>query len=228
MYMKLLLSYPRSGSHLCRFLMELLSEEPTISKFSIKDIPIHQNIFDKKIPFNINGNFNDDACYQFYHSLDNGRVKIKEGYNNIDNKLIVIVRDPREVLIRHCGKRLKYKRWDGYDEYFNIISQFKEFKGKKLLLFYEDMLTNKVQFIEQLYHFLQVNNKKKKEYVLNNLEDLWKLSLNAKKRYWGGNKSNNEIKHYYKDIDPKMKNEFDEYVNKKLIDFPYIRNKYRL
>ena len=88
--------------------------------------------FDKEIPFNINGNFNDDACYQFYHSLDNGRVKIKEGYNNIDNKLIVIVRDPREVLIRHCGKRLKYEGWDGYDEYFNIINRFKEFKGRKI------------------------------------------------------------------------------------------------
>lgn len=227
--MKTLLSYPRSGSHLCRFFIELLTEEPTISKFSKRDTPIYKNRFDKEIPFNINDNFNEANCYHFYHSLKNCKNKIDNSYNMIDNKLIIIVRNPREVLIRHCGKsRIKYKLWDGYDEYFNIIDQFKDFKGKKLLLFYEDMLTDKVKFITQLSHFLQVNNNKKIQYVLNNLEDLYNLSLNGKKRYWGGNKSNSELKHYYKDIDPKIKKEFDEYVNRKLMGYPYIRNKYRV
>lgn len=229
--MKTLLSYPRSGSHLCRFFMELLSEEPTISKFSEIDEPIYRNQFEKKIPFNIRGlgYFNQDNCYHFYHSLKNNYNKIDDSYNMIDNKLIVIVRNPQEVLIRQCGtKKIIYNEWYGYDEYFNIIDQFKNFKGKKLILFYEDMLTNKVNFINTLYHFLEIKNNTKKQYVLDNLDDLYKLSHNGKHRYWGGNHSNNEIKHYYKTIEPEIKVEFDEYINKKLVNYPYIRAKYKL
>ena len=68
--MKLLLSYPRSGSHLCRFFMEILSEEPTISKFSNKDTPIYKNQFDREIPFNIKdiNYYKEEHCYHFYHS----------------------------------------------------------------------------------------------------------------------------------------------------------------
>jgi hypothetical protein len=44
--MKILLSYPRSGNHLVRFFMELLSEQPTLGVLNnVKDRPIFENIF---------------------------------------------------------------------------------------------------------------------------------------------------------------------------------------
>ena len=52
--MKVLLSYPRSGNHLVRFFIELLSELPTLGCINNKlDIPIYLNEFTENIPFNI-------------------------------------------------------------------------------------------------------------------------------------------------------------------------------
>ena len=49
-----LLSYPRSGNHLVRFFIELLSEKPTFGcGDNPKDIEIYKNKFSENIPFNI-------------------------------------------------------------------------------------------------------------------------------------------------------------------------------
>ena len=86
-----LLSYPRSGNHLCRFFIELLLELPTYGcKGNEKDIEIYKNTFTERIPFNIQSNFNRDECYVKYHSCS--------PKGNINN-LILIVRNPREVFI---------------------------------------------------------------------------------------------------------------------------------
>ena len=50
----ILLSYPRSGNHLVRFFIELLSEIPTYGcKGNKLDIEIYKNEFPEEIPFNI-------------------------------------------------------------------------------------------------------------------------------------------------------------------------------
>ena len=212
--------------------MELLLEEPTISSFSSHDPPIFKNIFTKEIPFNISQDnlskdYNLDECFKFFHSLQKLST-YNEVFNNLNNKLIVIVRNPREVLLRHTMGKIRYKYWDGFDEYFKILKDFYNFKGDKLLIYYEDMILYKVKFIRILYKFLKIDNREKLKYVLNNINNLWDLSLNAKNRYWAGNKSNNKINLYYKDINPLIKTEFDNYINKKLQEFPLIKKRYNL
>ena len=80
--MNLLLSYPRSGNHLVRFLIELLTERPTSgSPGNGKDIPIYKNMFSQPVPFNIK------PGTPFYYT--------KSHKPRPANTLIVIVRDPR-------------------------------------------------------------------------------------------------------------------------------------
>ena len=50
----ILLSFPRSGNHMMRFFIELLSELPTFGcKYNKNDKEIYKNIFNESIPFNI-------------------------------------------------------------------------------------------------------------------------------------------------------------------------------
>ena len=169
-----LLSYPRSGNHLCRFFIELLSELPTYGcKGSKTDVEINKNIFDEYVPFNTLTEFNKNECYVKYHNAPSNNTSTKN--------LILIVRNPREVLLNHCDYKLNIKRrWDSYCEYFKNIDYYNNHKGKKLLLYYEDMLTNKKEFINELYDFLAINNAAKKEYTLSNIEKLYALSSNGK------------------------------------------------
>ena len=217
--MHILLSYPRSGNHLCRFFIELLSELPTFGCHkNKKDVEIYKNKFDKEIPFNIS-NYNKKDCYIKYHWPPNSN-------DNFDN-LILIVRNPREVLLRNLNYKMVFNnKWDSFQVYFNNIDYYNNYKGKKLILFYEDILTDKVGFINILYDFLSLKNETKKKYILDNLEELFTLSLNGKNRDWRGNKSNNKLNYYYKKIPKKTKKFFDKYIDIKFKKYLFLKKKY--
>jgi len=213
----ILLSYPRSGNHLVRFFIELLSEIPTYGcKGNIQDIEIYKNVFKEDVPFNIS-DFDEKNCYIKYHCPPPQYIN--------SNNLILIIRNPREVLLRHNNFQFNI---NNYDMYFKDIDYYNNHKGKKLLLYYEDIITNKETFIHTLYDFLEINNKEKKDYVISNIDKLYNLSINAKNRAWGGNNSNGSLDFYYKQIPQSIKPQFDEYLNEKLIQYSFLKEKYNL
>ena len=128
----ILLSYPRSGNHLVRFFIELLTEIPTYGCIgSNMDIEIYKNKFSENIPFNIT-NFDKKDCYIKYHNPSSENIHT--------NNLILIIRNPKEVLLRHNNYKLNIS---DYEIYFKNIDFYNNHKGKKLLLYYEDIITNK-------------------------------------------------------------------------------------
>uniref|UniRef100_A0A6C0FD38 Sulfotransferase domain-containing protein n=1 Tax=viral metagenome TaxID=1070528 RepID=A0A6C0FD38_9ZZZZ len=218
----ILLSYPRSGNHLVRFFIELLSEKPTFGcKLSPQDIEIYKNKFSENIPFNISNSENKGGCYFKFHGHEDNIENIKI------NNLILIIRNPKEVLLRHNNFSMNIKN---FDMYFKDIDIYDNHKGKKLLLYYEDILTDKVTFINTLYDFLEINNTDKKAYTIENINKLFNLSLNPNKgcRAWGGNNSNGNLDFYYKKIPQSMKPEFDRYLNEKLENYQFLKEKYNL
>ncbi len=216
MKQNVLLSYPRSGNHLCRFFIELISEIPTYGcKRNIKDIEIHRNIFDEHVPFNIPDNVDNTDSYFKYHSPPPNHI-------NVQN-LILIVRNPKEVLLRHSHSKLSFNI---FESYFENIEFYNNYNGKKLLLFYEDIITNKNEFINILYNFLDINNPEKKNYVLSNIDKLYDLSSKGKNRSWGGVVSNNQIDYYYTNIPYLIKEDFDKFINQKLEKYPFLKQKY--
>ncbi len=215
----ILLSYPRSGNHLTRFFIELLSERPTSS---YDKISLYETKYFKEIPFNIKKG-SQDYIYRKEHFV------IHKDSKNV----IFLLRNPKEVLLRHYGFQYNEK---SFDKYFNNIKQYLEFKGNKKLFFYEDILTNKEQFINELYKFLECDKVDKLKYVLNNLDELWSLSLGMKYTtqhiqrgvYWGGNKSKQCLNYYYKQTKKYNKTQFDNYLREKLKDpdFNFLIDKY--
>lgn len=212
----ILLSYPRSGNHLVRFFIELLSEIPTYGcRGNPDDKEIYKNIFPENVPFNIS-DFNKTDCF------------IKDHYpprNLPTNKLILIVRNPREAILRHDNYKINAK---SFKCYFSNIEYFINHKGKKLLLYYEDILTNKIDFINTLYDFLSVDNLKKKNYVLSNIEKLYHLSSMGKNRAWDGINSEFKINFYYEKIPHSIKEEFDHLLNNEIKKFKFIQEKYNI
>ena len=213
----IILSYPRSGNHLVRFFIELLSEKPTFGckKFKKTDLEIYKNIFPEKIPFNIS-DFDKKDCYIKYHEPPLENICI--------NKLIFIVRNPKEVLLRHNDMKIEIS---SYENYFKNIDFYNNHKGKKLLLYYEDILTNKINFINILYEFLDLSNIEKKNYVFSNIEKLYDLSSKGIFRSWDGINSNS-IHYYYKKIPISIKTDFDNYLNEKFIKYSFLNEKYNI
>jgi hypothetical protein len=221
--MSVLLSFPRSGNHLVRFFIELLTEKPTLGiTINDKDIPIYQNTFPEDVPFNIKelSSYNKDELYVKWHQVPKTNPET----------LIFIVRNPREVLLRHHDYKFVNSGWCCYDSYFRSVEYFENFKGKKICFYYEDIIIDKQNFIEELYTFLGCENESKKEYVLNNIEKLYNLSCLGENRLWAGVKSSGAVNFYYEKISGKDKERFDNYIENKMRTGKYgvLRDKYAL
>ncbi len=232
----ILLSYPRSGNHLTRFMIELLTETPTFGcKTNSRDVPIYKNTFPNQIPFNIrnknednNEDNNEDKkeeinwvnSYHKYHEPI-------ENYKSIEN-IIFIIRNPKEVLLRHNHHQINQS---SFDVYFKCIDFYLNFSGKKILFYYEDIITNKSEFINQLYDFLDIKIPLKLDYVLNNIEFLFEESKKGRNRDWGGVNSNS-INFYYDNskLNQEEKNKFDIYLQTKLKNdnYKFIIEKYNI
>ena len=214
-----LISFPRSGNHLVRFFIELLTERPTRGcSGNSNDVPIHMNIFTEKVPFNIT---NNDFVFEKYHNVPPTPTPTS------NNKIILILRNPQEVLIRQLGCQINIA---GYNNYFKLIDYFLAHTGQKLLLFYEDIITNRIEFINTLCRFLGIVNIEKKEYCVDNIDKLFRLSHSGEGRAWGGNRSNGEFTFYYKNLDDTFKYEFDNYLSDKLNtpSYKFVKDRYSL
>ena len=241
--MKVLLSYPRSGNHLVRFFIELLTERPTFGCIGNKnDIPIFENKFPKKVLFNIKKDeSNKSQNYRKFHippnvlsnhtSTFNKHLSMCSGVKNNNTlqtenttTLIFIVRNPREVLPRNLDYRFNEKI---AETYFTCLDYFNNFERKKCIFYYEDLITEKNKFIDELYNFLEVKNISKKEYVLENLDELYEISKKGTNRSWGGVKSNG-VNYHYEKLNKTEKKLFDDYIKRKLDTNKYdiIKHKY--
>ncbi len=213
----IILSYPRSGNHLTRFFIELLMEQPTFGcNYNKDDVPIYQNKFNNKIPFNIIDNIDNTNCYYKYHEPPNIEC----------SNLIFIIRNPREVLLRQCNNKIIFK---SFDIYFKCIDYYLNFNGNKKMFFYEDIISDKTTFINELYTFLNCTNKKKLDWVIDNIDFLYNESSNGTNRSWGGINSDS-INYYYPKIPINIKKSFDAYIYTKLLNpnYNFIINKYKI
>jgi hypothetical protein len=228
LYMKLLLSFPRSGNHLLRFFIELLSEQPTLGVVGATlDIPLYKNKYAIPIPFNIQPDAetcNPESYYRKSHIPP-------KTYHDIE-EMVFIIRNPRECLIRQNGfySWNQNYNWYSYDAYFNLVNSYLNYPGKKCVFYYEDIITDRRDFVTQLYEFLGCNNPDKLQYVMDNIDELFKLCMNGEGRYWGGVKSNGNLNFYYPQIRVLIKDRFDTYLSDRLSEpnFRFIQEKYNI
>jgi len=226
----MLLSYSGSGNHAVRFFIELLSEQPTKGWNYVKeDIPIYLSQYSEPVPFHIKPN--TPFIYQKDH--------FPPIHLNVE-RTILILRNPKEVIIRQFGINL-FKLVDGeisdwpelelhFNFYFDLVEYYQNFKGPKLLLFYEDILTNKMKFIQTLYDFLNVIKPAKLHYVLDNVDKLFTLCLTGTYNSWLGSKSDLSFDFYWKKVLPDSQEKFMTALRKHLENpnFHFIGQKYNL
>lgn len=208
-----ILAFPRSGSHLFRFVFEILTETPTIEFISD---PIYKNEFPEKI------NFNVDETKTPWYKL---HIPPDENVNN----LILILRNPREAITRQCifrdpsepvqFKKSIYRRY--IDRYYTIIDYYLNFKGNKKVFYYEDMIDKTSEFIKELYAFTKVNKQDKLEYLLENQEKLFKMCKDCDYKTWRGSVSKSHD-HWFTKLDYDTKLEIQ-----RILRYYYKQDKYK-
>ena len=206
----ILLSYPRSGNHLMRYILEYITGLPTSGCYgNPKDKPIYTNKFPNKETPLSHVNHHHHFCFTKFH-------KIPSHYNNAylkaDPALILIVRDYKECIISHIRKNVKSGLTveNAFHKelmmYFKLLHYYDTFEGKKMIIYYEDLLTDGDNVLLNLAKFVP---NIKGEYFLEfikNKDHLFYLSSNGKNRSWGGTNSNGELNYHFNNASLEEKN----------------------
>lgn len=223
--MNILLSFPRSGNHLVRFFIELLSETPTLGvNGNAKDLPLYTNDYPHPVPFNISPEqpIDEGVCFRKAHIAPPKAAPV--------NKLILILRNPRECLIRQNGfySWNQNYNWHSYEAYFRLIDYYVDSNATKTILYYEDILTDPHAFIRQLYDFLEIDNPQKLEYCLENVTQLFETCAHGKGRSWEEMRSFGNLNFYYPRIRALIKDRFDAFLAEQCAKpkFAFVGDKY--
>ena len=155
----LLLSYPRSGNTWLRYCVEVLTNKPTFA-----GINREAGIFDKAPVLSLIGKMDKNA--NDYILIKRHHFKPENESFDVD-KVVFIIRNYKECIIRHAEleinpniNTLKSEISGQIDtvDYLGLIKAFDKFNGKKLLLYYEDLIINPKKTLEDLLIFLEIEN----------------------------------------------------------------------
>ena len=161
-----LLTYPRSGNTWTRYCIEYLTGMPTNG--ICKVIPDPHDIVKHTQPIgcivDIGINTEANAVAHKFH-------KLPDGLNNGTVGLIVVVRNYKECIIRHkcynISNTMLNEQWMqdfsnavngdvSVVDYIGCLACFHVWSGKKLMLYYEDILDDPRGFLTTLSDFLGV------------------------------------------------------------------------
>lgn len=171
-YDYILASFPRSGNHWVRYIIEFFSKRPTVGcggkKWSTED---DGPLFEK---------LGKVGYYKELKPIVKKRHYIQK--EDIDKNLILIIRDPLECIVRQ-GLKGNFPKFTNImipklsTEYCDLIRQFDTWKKKKCLIYYEDLLLNINSIIKKVLEFLDIQKYNIKD-LTDNLDYHKKISIN--------------------------------------------------
>ena len=148
-----LFSFPRSGNTWMRYCLEWLTKRPTLEKM---EKSIHLYNCPLGWSFDMGTDYTKPPIWKM-HTLDWFNNKFKAYYPDQET-LIFLVRNYKEVLLRHCGMltiaMLQNKKHQQKNYFENLKLYDKWNPKKRLLIYYEDFMTDPKATFEKVLDFL--------------------------------------------------------------------------
>lgn len=205
-----LLSYPRSGNTWMRYCLEYLTARPTFHKFNLTDI--------RNQPIGWKAEFFVDCSRNPIEKVHRRKELPERSAYNREDKLIVLVRNPKEVLSRHGKEQITPAVLQGEHAkgnadpriYFDNIALFDAWPiHMRLLIYYEDFITKPIQILAEVLRFL--------DEPLQNIDLFIKDYTVHKKKaislYRESETHGDDILYHSKKIDPAYRKKIDEWLS---------------
>jgi hypothetical protein len=138
-----LLSLPRTGSNWVRYWFEYFSNENT----SERNILVEMNHWGEQRTEKTN------ATIYKRHTIDEKSLNDR----GIE-KLVLVLRDYRECFVRHCRGRTFDKKVSRMSDYTDNLYVYDAFEGDKMIMYYEDFVSDPATYMKQFLDFLEIRN----------------------------------------------------------------------
>ena len=215
-----LLSYPRSGNTWTRYWLEYLTLRPTFHRFNLKDARNH--------PMAWAAGFEIDLMLAPIEKVHTQKEIEKGNGDWRHDKLILIVRNPKEALSRHGGLEITLEVLQGDSSkgnsdpriYFNNIAVYDAWNPeKRLMIFYEDLMSKPIQTMVTVLIFLESSLDRIDLFM----KDYKWHKKNAIKIYKESESKGNDLLYHSKLIDSEHRKQIDAWIAQL---HPYIWKKY--
>jgi hypothetical protein len=217
-----LFSYPRSGNSWMRFCLEFLTQRPTVAFHALA-----QDIKFYSFPLGFRLNFEMDLQKQCIWKVHD-RQRMEKIFSVDPNKdiLIMLIRNYKECIPRHLGdyKRAIIEFDDVKNCYLDNIVVYDEWSdSNKILVYYEDFISNPRKTLSELLLFLGESGDKLTSF-LSCYDEYKNRSLKFYQQYIGATKSRGEDLLYHSKLIPfEDRLKMESFVKE---NYPYIWGKY--
>lgn len=221
----IILSFPRSGNHWCRYIVEYFSDRATIGAdchektsnwVDIVDSPMYKRttmltVDETKSPI-----------AKKRHKL------ITEDRGN--EKLLTLIRDPFEAITRHITTIPNYRNFsisnrvvsDCIDNYFYVLSTYNKWSHSKNIIYYKDLITTSPNFglgVRSVAEFFDVFDEHKFNNFVNKINEYKNDSIGSliTKTMTNGD----HIKYHCDNLSTEIKQDWLNYMNKHYSDLVY-------
>lgn len=222
----ILLSYPRSGNSWVRYIVEYISKKPTTHTAVKCPLSSDKNRNTIGNLVDIDTNLHDDPILFKRHRAD---LKFDNWTPN-NSSLILIIRSYKECLLRNLSiKNINDENRLGVaiERYLHCISFYDSFKGKKLLIYYEDLISCPKLEIDKILSFLNIEKNKYYDDFFKNFSTHKARSI---KDYAGGSQTygdKRKLQYHERRFGTKFSNKIEERIKKSKVLFDkYLRKKY--
>lgn len=207
--MKAIVSYPRSGNHLCRFLVEYITGSSTQGCIgTVGDVPICENKFPNN-PDVLSHVEIDNIIAQKAHSakeLKNYGMSL--GIN--PERILFIFRNPVDAILSHTppkqfsGDKLLSKISLEMDIWMDLVYLFVRTPLKCEAIFYDDLISdNMEEYSRALTALCRIFDSEsdfgRLFHVINSYDEMKKISASGKGRTWSGVRSIGKGPYYHLD-----------------------------
>lgn len=191
----LLLSFPRSGNHWVRFILEFFTGMPT-KGCGRRDVEIYRNLFKSLIsPLWHVENKGFYFCYK-HHGGMNSQWLWTENWNSV----LLLIRDFRECMLSRSehSKRNNSAMERTIRRYLNNLLLYQQSTIPKLHLHYESLIADPRASISSILAFYGIDNPPLLEYFMRRYEKMQILSRTATNRTWMRPRSGNDNAYHQK------------------------------
>jgi hypothetical protein len=210
--MNLLLSYPRSGNTWFRYCVEFLTKKPTIGYIRSDAAGFDREPIGSFVDIGVNRS--QDNILVKRHATEEVGNFMGEVDGPIE-KLILIVRDYKEVVIRHrkLSPTLDLLKDSCHtvapsQNYIQMIEYFDNFEGEKLMVYYEDLINKLEPTLKSVLDFLGEDDLNLKGFI-SDIDTHRQQSIGV----YGGSETNGKTAKFHSNrLNPEQKKSWDEHL----------------
>lgn len=219
-----LLSYPRSGNHWMRYIIEWFSGQYTLGDLMVAEVTPEMG--DINDPYWINPDDKPifkrcDMPILTLGPIVKKRHSIRKGEDK-STGLIFLIRDYKECILRHLqlggvavSKESVYKQIDNYT---SLIEEYNNWNDNKFLINYNDIKILNKDVLIKLLTFLDVEvNEYKVDLFLKNIEFHKQNAIGTVAVDGNTSFNSSDVKYHSSKITEDVSNMFDEYYKAKNI-----------